>query len=93
MRENPSEIEKKLDEDAMLYNYHLVVRQTKAHHKKPYLPFRLLLNVGIDPNFQQKSFPFFFGFIQRKISLSGEKKFSLATPSAIIYQVKLRYMS
>ena len=28
----------------------------------------------IDPNFPQKRFFLFFGFIQREISLSGEKK-------------------
>ena len=32
-----------------------------------------------------KAFFFLFGFIQRKISLSGENIFSLATLSAIIY--------
>ena len=55
------------------------------HHKKHCLPFSVLLNVGIDPNFPQESFFFFFGFIQRKISLSGENSFSLARLSAIIY--------
>ena len=58
-----------------------------AHHKKNFLPFRVLLNVGIDPNFPQKSFFFLFGFIRRKISLSGENIFSLATLSAIIYHI------
>ena len=38
-----------------------------AHHKKNFLPFRVLLNVGIDPNFPQKSF--FFSFLV----LFGEK--------------------
>ena len=49
---------------------------------KIFLPFRVLLNVGIDPDFSQKSFFFFFGFIQREISLSSENIFSLATVSA-----------
>ena len=56
--------------------------------QKHFLPFRVLLNVEIDPDFPQKKFLFFFGFIHRKISLSGEKKFSLATLSAIIYHIR-----
>ena len=32
---------------------------------------------------------FFFGCIQRKISLSGEKVFSFAKRSAIMYHIKL----
>ena len=39
----------------------------------------------------KKVFFFFFGFIQRKISLSGENIFSLATPSAIIYHIRSSY--
>ena len=48
--------------------------------QKHFLAFRELLNVGIDPNFQPKNFLFFFGFIQREISL--------ATLSAIIYHIR-----
>ena len=43
--------------------------------QKYFLPFRVLLNVGIDPNFPQQGF---FFFIQREISLSGEKTFTVA---------------
>ena len=57
-------------------------------HKKHFLPFRVILNVGIDPNFPQKSFFSFFGFIQTKISLSGENIFSLATLSAIVHHIR-----
>ena len=56
--------------------------------KKHFLPFRVLLNVGIDPNFPQKRFFFFFGFIQTKISLSSENIFSLAKLSKIIYYIR-----
>ena len=59
-----------------------------THHKKHFLPFRVLLNVGLDTNFPQKIFFFFFGFIQRKISLSCENIFSLATLRAIIYHIR-----
>ena len=103
------------------------------------MPFRVLLNVGIDPNFPQKSFFVFFWLYspssagktsncvkealgvhsprrlkmnascleadeeiqvsllsfdtssldgQRKITLSGENIFSLATFSAIIYHIR-----
>jgi len=86
-RENPSEIAKKLDEDAMLCNT-LWSDRRRLITKKHFLPFRVLLNVGIDPNFPQKSFFFSFGFIQRKISLSGENIFSSATLSSIIYHIR-----
>ena len=55
--------------------------------QKHFLPFRVLLNVGIDPNVSQKKS--FFGFIQREISLSGEKNFILATLNATIYHMRL----
>ena len=43
--------------------------------QKHFLPFRALLNVGIDPNFpQQKLFFCFFGFIQRKFRFVAKKK-------------------
>ena len=45
--------------------------------KKHFSPFRVLLNVGIDPNFPQKSFFFFLGFTHRKIALSGENIITL----------------
>ena len=67
---------------------HLVIRHLGSSQKKHFLPFRVLLNVGIDPNFPQRVFLFFFGFIPRKISLSGENIFSLATRSAIIYHIR-----
>ena len=51
---------KKHDENAVFF-YHLVVRETWAFHKKHFLPFRVLLNVGVDPNFPQKKF--FFSFL------------------------------
>ena len=51
---------KKLDENAVFF-YHLVVREAWALHKKHFLPFHVLLNVGVDPNFPQKSF--FFPFL------------------------------
>ena len=75
---------KKVDQDAMLCNT-LWSDRRRLITKKHFLPFRVLLNVGIDPNFPQKS----FGFIQRKIVLSGENIFSNHLP----YKVKLRYMS
>ena len=55
--------------------------------QKHFLPFRVLLNVGIDPNFPQKKF-FFLFWLQKEISLSGEEIFSLATLSAIIYHIR-----
>jgi len=82
---------KKLDEDAMLCNT-LWSDRRRLITKKHFLPFHILLNDGIDTNFPQKSF-FSFGFIQRKISLSGENIFSLATLSGIIYHVRSNYMS
>ena len=78
-RENPSEIEKKLDEDAMLCNTLWSARRR--------LIIIVLLNVDIDPNFPQNSF--FGGFVQRKISFSVENIFSLATLSAVIYHIRL----
>ena len=57
-----------------------------SSEKKHFLPFCVLQNVGIDPEFPH--FFFFFGFIQRKIALSGENIFSLATLSGIICQIR-----
>ena len=38
-----------------------------AHHKKHFLPFRILLNVGIDPNFpQKKCFSSFLALFREK---------------------------
>ena len=34
--------------------------------KKHFLPFRVLLNVGIDPNFPQKSFFYFLALFREK---------------------------
>ena len=48
--------------------------------------FAYFLTSALHPNFPQKDF--FFGFIQRKISLPGENIFSLATLSAIIYRIR-----
>ena len=46
--------------------------------QKHFWPFRVLLNVGIDLKFPHtKNFFFFFGFIQRELSLSGKKKIRL----------------
>ena len=42
---------RKLDEDAMLCN---TLRPDVGSSQKQFLPFRVLLNVGIDPNFPQK---------------------------------------
>ena len=51
---------------------------------------KLLLNIGIDPNLisKKKFVFFFFSFIQREISLSGENIFSLATFSPTIYHIR-----
>ena len=54
MSEKKRENRKKLDEDAMLCNTWSDRRRLIT--KKHFLPFRVLLNVGIDPNFPQKSF-------------------------------------
>ena len=61
--------------------------------QKHFLPFRVLLNVGIHPKFLSfffSKFFFTFGFtcIKREILLSGEKAFSVATLSAIIYHIR-----
>ena len=58
-KKNLSKIEKELDEDAMLCNTLLSDRR-RLVTKKHFLPFRVPLNVGIDPNFPQK---FFFSFL------------------------------
>ena len=62
--------------------------------QKRLLPFRVLLRFRIDPQF---SHFFFFCFIRREISLSGEKNFSLPTQSAIVYHMRsncvIRYMT
>ena len=82
------EIRKKIDKDAMLCNT-LWSDRRRLITKKHFLPFRVLLNVGIDPNFPQKFFLFFLGFIQRKISLLGENIFSfIATLSTVIYHIR-----
>ena len=50
---------KKLDENAVFFL--LVVRETWAFHKKKhFLPFHVVLNVGVDPNFPQKKVFFLF---------------------------------
>ena len=85
-RENPSEIEKKLIKMRCCVT---PCGQTDVGSSQKYfLPFRVLLNVGIDPNFPQKSVFFFLGFIQTEISLSGENIFSSATLSAIIWPIR-----
>ena len=48
--------------------------------KKHFLPFRVLLNIGIDPNFLF----FLFSLYSEKISFSDDNIFSSATLSAII---------
>ena len=53
-RENPSEIE----ENLMKMRNTLWSGRRRLIRKKHFLPFRVLLNVGIDPNFVQKSFFF-----------------------------------
>mgnify|MGYP000600976797 CR=1 FL=1 len=75
------------DEDAMLCNT-LWSDRRRLVTKKHFLPFRVPLNVGIDPNFPLKKF---FGFIQRKISLSGKNIFSLAMLSAIFYMKSINH--
>ena len=90
--ESPSEIEKNLMKRRCCVT---PCGQTDvgSSQQKHFLPFRILLNVGIDPNFPQRIFFFVFGFIQRKISLSCENIFSLATHNHLPYKVNLRYMS
>ena len=41
-------------------------RSTGSSQKKHFLPFRVLLNVGIDPEFPKKSFFFFFSALFRE---------------------------
>ena len=54
---------KKLDEDAMFFTTLWSDKRRLTTKKKYFLPFSVLLNVGLDPNFPQKSFfLFFFGF-------------------------------
>ena len=53
--------------------------------QKHFLSFRVLLNVKIDPNFRQKRF---LCFIHREILIPGEKKFTLATLSAISCNIR-----
>ena len=60
-RENRSEIEKKHDEDAMLCNTLWLDRRTGSSKKKHFLPFRVLLDLGIDQNFPKKNV--FFNFL------------------------------
>ena len=47
--------------------------------------FAYFLTSALIQTFHKKVFFFFFGYIPRKISFSGENIFSLATLSAIIY--------
>jgi len=47
---------KKLDEDAMLCNTTPWSDRRRLIRKKHFLPFRVLLILGIDPNFPQKRF-------------------------------------
>ena len=41
---------------------------TKKKTKKQFLPFRVLLNVGIDPNFPQKILVSFLALFEKKIA-------------------------
>ena len=52
--------------------------------QKHFVPFRVFINIGIDPNFPQK---LFFCFFRREISLSGENNFNVATLTAIICHI------
>ena len=56
----------KLDEDEMLCNTSWI---RQAHCKNIFLPFRVLLNVGIDPNFPQKG-----SLYSERNFASGKKK-------------------
>ena len=65
-QENLSKIKKKLDEDAMVCNT-LWSDRRRVNNKKHILPFRVLLNVGIDPNFPPPQFFFLpFGLYSEK---------------------------
>ena len=57
-----------------------------VHHKKTFLAFSRTSKRRHWSKISTKKF--FFGFIQRKISFSGENIFSLGTLSAIIYHIK-----
>ena len=56
---------KKLDEDASLCDS-LWSDRRRLITKKYFLPFRVLLNVGIDPNFPRKQFFFLFWLYSEK---------------------------
>ena len=58
-----------------------VIPETDAGaSQKHFLPFRVLLNVGIDPNFPQKLSFFLVLYSERNFALRPEKNiFSLAT--------------
>ena len=83
---------KKLDEGVMLCNTLWSDRRrliTKFRLITNFLPFRVLLNVGIDPNFPQKSF-FFLFWLYSENFVFRRNIFSLATLSAIIYHIRDR---
>ena len=71
-RENPSEIEKNFMKMRCCVT---PCGQTDvlAHHKKHFLPFRVLLNVGIDPNLLLKTFCFsFLALFREKFRFSAK---------------------
>ena len=69
---------KKFDEDVMLCN-------TLWSDRRRLITKNISCLFAYFLTFHKKVFFFFFGFIPRKISFSGENIFSLATLSAIIY--------
>ena len=75
-RENTSEIEKMTMRCCVM-----PCGQTDAgSSQKHFLPFRVLVNIGIDPNFRQKGF--FLALFREKFRFPEKKIFSAATLSA-----------
>ena len=87
-QENPSEIEKN---SIKMRCFVTPCGQTDVDSSQKtfiFLPFRVLLNVGIDPNFPKKSFFFAFWLYSGKNFAFRRKHFSLATLSTIIYHIR-----
>ena len=85
----PERNRKKLDEDALLCNILWSDRCNKLIAKNiNFLAISRTSKRRYWSKLSKKIFFFFFGFIQRKISLSGENIFSLATLSTIIYHIR-----
>ena len=70
-------------------SFHVLVTTGTADagsSQKHFLPFLILLNVGIDPNFPHNVF--FFALFEEKFRFPAKIIFNLATFSAIICHIK-----